>query len=271
MRDHVCSALWVILEFGASALMWLQRCNEDFIARGWLDHDVSFRVAEEVLGFPGAHSAVHWSHRIVCFRFEWWHDSFIHDKLLLWELRDWWLSHFLRGADLASSEFTQTAITQSHANLLSLILHQAFILVHLVWLLHSGVHLEMLVVNDYFAFKIVYLLLLQVSHFLHHVITWDEDSLEVVGVWEVLLILDFAVEIYFTVVSWIILLALKEVSSFSLLLHVWDLQIIHGSWRRFLCVLIPVRFLTMDIEAGLGLPARLVVSFLFLSNQVLID
>ena len=208
MRDRVCSALWVILEFGASALMWLQRFYVDFIARGWLDHDVSFGVAEEVLGFPGAHSAVQWSHRLVCFRFKWWHDSFIHDKWLFGEDRHWWLSHFLSGADLASGEFAQTAIAQSHANLLSLILHQAFILVHLVWLLHSGVHLEVLVVNDYFAFKIVYLLLLQVSHFLHHVITRDEDSLEVVGVWEVFLILDFAVEINFTVVSWIILLAL---------------------------------------------------------------
>lgn len=251
--------------------MWLQRFNKDFIAARRHDHDVSFGVAKEVLGFPRAHSAIHWSHWIVCFRFKGRHNSFIHFKLLLWEYRDWWLCHLLSGTDLTIGEFTQAAIAQSHADLRSLIFHQTFILVHLVWLLHSSVHLEVLVVHDYFPFKIVYLFLLQVSHFLHHVIARNEDCLEIVGVWESLLILDFAVEIRFTVVSWIIWLTLKEVPSLSLLLHVWDLQIIHSGRRRFLWMLIPGSLLSMDIKTGLGLPARLIVSFLFLSDQVLID
>ena len=271
MRDLDNSTLWVILEFGARALMWLQWLYEDFIACWWRDHDVTFRVTEEVLGFPRAQSAVHWSHRLVCFHFKRWHNSLIHFKHLLWEDRDWRLSHLLGGDDLAIVEFTQTAIAQPHADLLRTILHQTFILAHLVWLLHSSVHLEVLVVHDNLAFEILYLLLFQLGHFLHHVIARDEHSLEVVGVWEGCLILDFAVEISFTVISWIILLALKAIPRLSLLLHVRDLQIIHGGLRRFLRVLIPGGLLTMDIEAGLGFPASLVIRFLFLSDQVLID
>lgn len=59
-------------------------------------------------------------------------------------------------------------------------------------------------------------------------------------------------------VSWIELVILQLALCVSFLLHERNHEIVHGGRMWLLWVLVPIALLSVDVEAGLGLPARLV-------------
>ncbi len=67
-------------------------------------------------------------------------------------------------------------------------------------LLNSCVDREVLVGDDNFFLKVIYLLLLHLSHLFNHIIARNEDSFEVGWVTKVLNVLHFALKIDFTVI-----------------------------------------------------------------------
>jgi len=125
--------------------------------------------------------------------------------------------------------------------------------------------------DDNFTIKVIDLLLFLLCHFLEHIIPRDEDCRKVAGVREILLVLYFAVEVFFAMVLRSILHTLKMSFVLSLLLDVRILEIVQDRLGWLIRVLIPGSFLTMDIEARGSLPARLTLLLLLHSQAVFID
>ena len=87
-------------------------------------------------------------------------------------------------------------------------------------LLHSRIHIEVFAGDNDFLVKVFEFFLLELRHFLHHIFTRDENCLEIVGIRECLLILDFAVEIGLAVICWVIQLTLQLIFGLGSLANV---------------------------------------------------
>ena len=135
----------------------------------------------------------------------------------------------------------------------------------------ARVHMEMFVIDNDLLLEVIYLLLLELSHFFDHIVTRDEHGLKIARIAERLHVLHLRVEVGLAVLRRVVHSAQFLLLGLGLLRHVGDHQFVQFRWVRSLWMLIPVGLLPVDIKTGLGLPARLIVSFLFLSDQVLID
>ena len=113
----------------------------------------------------------------------------------------------------------------------------------------------MLARNNNLLVKGILLFLFEFGHFLDHVLTRDEHSLEIRWIREGLGVLDLAVEVGLSNVSGAELSTLHLALGLIFLLHVRNHEVIHGGLVGLLGMLIPVCLLAMDVEAGGGLPS----------------
>jgi len=137
--------------------------------------------------------------------------------------------------------------------------------------LFSRVNLEVLRCNHNLFVEVIDFFLFLLSKFFHHIVTRDENSIEVFFIWEGwFLWFDFCLEIWFTVSSWYELEPFHVHFSGEGLLMMWDFQILNSSKIWFLRMQIPIFSFHDIIKATLCFPTSFIILLCFLFNFIFV-
>ena len=135
----------------------------------------------------------------------------------------------------------------------------------------KGVDFEVLIGHDHLLVEVIDLFLAHLSLFFHHVVSRDEDGIEILLLREGgSLSLHFGLKVWLAVFSWDKSVALKLGLGFKGLNVMWNLQVVNGGLIRSLGMLVPVLSLHHIVKTTFSFPGFLIVLFCFLFNLIFI-
>lgn len=202
----------------------------------------------------------------------WWSMIFV-EVLLLFQHGDGRHLDCLGHHDLALHHGRDPALSMSQTNFVHVAFSNIGVFVKLdnFYLLH-GINLEVLIGNDNLLVEVIDLFLTHLSELFHHVISRDENGIEVLLLGERgSLSLHFGLEIWLAVFSYNESEALKLLLGFIGLDVVWNLQVVNGGLIRSLGMQVPIFSLHHIVKTAFSFPCSLVRLFCLLFNLIFIN